>query len=94
MHGVQELPIHLIAIGAKERLEAVLVDWQMFDMLYDDVFSSKLIGYWRQVMLHHIFFYLVLNLYSAVMKLLVIKLICDSAIQLIQSFKHKFTAVL
>ncbi|ELU16710.1 hypothetical protein CAPTEDRAFT_199173, partial [Capitella teleta] len=45
---VEELPFHLVAIGDQERLHAVLTDWDIFEKLYDDVFSAKLIKYWSE----------------------------------------------
>ncbi|XP_013381732.1 TPR repeat-containing protein DDB_G0287407 isoform X2 [Lingula anatina] len=44
---VEELPFHLIKLGDKERLATVLTDWQVFDMLYHEEWSTALNAYWR-----------------------------------------------
>ncbi|XP_070562961.1 TPR repeat-containing protein DDB_G0287407-like isoform X2 [Ptychodera flava] len=45
---IEEYPVHLVKINDKERLQNFLTQWVVFDNLYDDEYSSKLLYYWRQ----------------------------------------------
>ena len=43
---LQEYPYHLIATK-DERLIPFLTDWEVFDILYNEVYSTKLLYLWR-----------------------------------------------
>nr|XP_054764277.1 telomerase protein component 1-like isoform X2 [Lytechinus pictus] len=45
---VEELPIHLLAIQDKNRLQKFLTDWEVFDNLYNEDYSTVLLKYWRE----------------------------------------------
>ena len=45
----QEYPTHLIALKDETRMAAFLADWEIFDLLYNDDYSSKLLYLWRTV---------------------------------------------
>ncbi|XP_071495043.1 telomerase protein component 1-like [Diadema antillarum] len=45
---VEELPIHLLAIGDLDRLQDCLTDWDVFDKLYNEDYSTVLLKYWRE----------------------------------------------
>ncbi|XP_033641295.1 telomerase protein component 1-like [Asterias rubens] len=45
---VEELPMHLIKTGDKERLQQFLCNWEAFDLLYVEIFSDALLKYWRE----------------------------------------------
>ncbi|XP_071485074.1 telomerase protein component 1-like [Diadema antillarum] len=45
---VEELPIHLIAVEDRSRLQEFLLDWSVFDHLYREDYSSTLLKYWQQ----------------------------------------------
>ena len=47
--NLQEYPIQLIFIRDHSRLETFLVNWKVFDELYDIEYSGALIKYWRIV---------------------------------------------
>ena len=49
MFPSQELPIHLIAVKNETDLKTFLTDWDVFDQLYSDDYSAKLLEYWRKV---------------------------------------------
>ena len=46
---LQEYPIQLIFISDHSRLEKFLVNWEVFDELFDIEYSGALIKYWRIV---------------------------------------------
>ena len=48
-HSWQELPIHLIAIKNRAKLETFLMDWDVMNELFDMDYSFRLLKYWRQV---------------------------------------------
>ena len=48
-YAFQEYPIQLVYIADHDRLEKFLVDWAVFDALYDIEYSGALIKYWRIV---------------------------------------------
>ena len=43
------MPVHLIAIGARERLQQFLLEWDVFDHLYNEEYSAQLMSFWRKV---------------------------------------------
>ncbi|XP_077981357.1 telomerase protein component 1-like [Glandiceps talaboti] len=45
---IEEYPVHLVKINDKERLKQFLMQWPVFDNLYDEEYSSKLLYYWRK----------------------------------------------
>ena len=45
---LQEYPIHLIAVK-DPRLVPFLTEWEVFDALYNEVYSSRLVYLWREV---------------------------------------------
>ena len=45
----QELPYQLTQINDPVRLSRCLTDWNVFDSLYNEEYSAKLLLYWRQV---------------------------------------------
>ena len=47
--NLQEYPIQLIFIRDHSRLETFLVNWKVFDELYDIEYRGALIKYWRIV---------------------------------------------
>ncbi len=60
---LQEYPLQLISIRDNDRLEKFLVNWNVFDELFDIEYSGLLINYWRTV--SKMFIALVLFLFSA-----------------------------
>ena len=36
----QELPTHLLALGSKEKLQELLTEWEVFDILYNEDYST------------------------------------------------------
>ncbi len=50
--SLQEYPTQLIQINDHDRLEKFLVEWNVFDELFDIEFSGALIKYWRLVSFH------------------------------------------
>ncbi len=59
--NLQELPGHLIALKDEKRLAAFLSDWEMFDELYDEEFSTKLIRFWTKVCQNILYEYILLE---------------------------------
>ncbi|XP_072023611.1 telomerase protein component 1-like [Amphiura filiformis] len=47
---VEELPTHLLALGSVDKLQVLLTDWEVFDILYNEEYSTLLLKYWRQVL--------------------------------------------
>ncbi|XP_022087926.1 telomerase protein component 1-like [Acanthaster planci] len=45
---VEELPIHLLKLGDTQRLTAFLTNWDVFDRLYNEDYSTLLLKYWRE----------------------------------------------
>ncbi|PIK46898.1 hypothetical protein BSL78_16245 [Apostichopus japonicus] len=45
---VEELPAHLLAINDVERLKVFLTNWAVFDMLYNEDYSTLLLKHWRE----------------------------------------------
>ncbi|XP_071952526.1 telomerase protein component 1-like [Antedon mediterranea] len=45
---VEELPIHLLKINQAENLKDFLMDWKIFDKLYNEEYSTLLLRYWRE----------------------------------------------
>ena len=45
--------MHLIAIRDQERLEKFLVEWEVFEHLFDEEYSYKLLQLWREVILKY-----------------------------------------
>ncbi|KAK2172234.1 hypothetical protein NP493_979g00007 [Ridgeia piscesae] len=45
---IEEYPVHLIAIHDQERLEKFLVEWEVFEHLFDEEYSYKLLQLWRE----------------------------------------------
>ncbi|XP_067678320.1 TPR repeat-containing protein DDB_G0287407-like [Haliotis asinina] len=46
---VEEYPYHLVCLDDKYRLAQCLCDWDIFDQLYNEEYSSQLLAYWRKV---------------------------------------------
>lgn len=46
---VEEYPYQLVCLDDKYRLGKCLCDWRVFDVLYNEEFSSDLLAYWRKV---------------------------------------------
>lgn len=46
---VEEYLYQLVCLDDKYRLSHCLCDWKVFDVLYNEEYSSKLLGYWRKV---------------------------------------------
>ncbi|KAL4235832.1 hypothetical protein ACF0H5_004222 [Mactra antiquata] len=46
---VEEYPYQLVCLEDTYRLGKCLCDWRVFDVLYNDEFSSDLLAYWRKV---------------------------------------------
>ncbi|KAH9495183.1 hypothetical protein Btru_018582, partial [Bulinus truncatus] len=46
---VEEYPYHLACLDDKFHLAQCLCDWQVFDRLYHEEYSSQLMAYWRKV---------------------------------------------
>ncbi|XP_033637129.1 telomerase protein component 1-like [Asterias rubens] len=45
---VEELPIHLLKLEDTVRLTNFLMDWNVFDRLYNEEYSTLLLKYWRE----------------------------------------------
>lgn len=46
----QELPTHLLAIKDITRLKKFLTSWAVFDILYNEDYSTVLLKHWREVL--------------------------------------------
>ncbi|XP_033737542.1 LOW QUALITY PROTEIN: nephrocystin-3-like [Pecten maximus] len=46
---VEEYPCQLVCLDDSYRLAQCLCDWRIFDQLYHEEFSSRLLAYWRKV---------------------------------------------
>ncbi|XP_072035865.1 TPR repeat-containing protein DDB_G0287407-like isoform X2 [Amphiura filiformis] len=46
---VEEYPYQLVKIGDQDRLARCLIEWPVFDRLFEDDYSTELLAYWRKV---------------------------------------------